>query len=243
MCEQPGKTTRNWQGWLELPDAEPVAGRGPWVDLSHPLGERMPRVPVVPEPSFTKFRRMPDDPFNVSEMHMVVHLGTHVDAPYHFIDDGPAMEGVPLERLSGAGVVWRIEAEPLQAIGPEVLERMEPRAQPGDIVMLDTGWSDQVGTERYERHPHLTAQAAEWLLEQRIKLLAVDFGTPEAAPEERWDGWHWPVHHTLLPYGVLIAEHLCRPRPLAGQRVEAMFLPLNLEGGDGAPARVVARTL
>ncbi len=54
-------------------------------------------------------------------------------------------------------------------------------------------------------------------------------------------GFDWPVHHILLGHGVLIAENLTNLRALAGHRIEAMFLALNIEGADGAPARVIAR--
>jgi kynurenine formamidase len=55
--------------------------------------------------------------------------------------------------------------------------------------------------------------------------------------------FNWPVHHILLSHGVLIAEHLTNLHALAGRRIEAMFLALNIQGADGAPARVVARPL
>ena len=240
MCEQRSGKIEGWQGWTDV-RPPPITGRGPWLDLSHPFNENIPRVPSVPAPRFPRFKHIPEDPFNVTEIHMVVHLGTHVDSPRHFFNDGPAFDEIPLERLYGPGVVWRIEAEPYQVIEPADLSRMRPELRPGDILLLDTTWSELVGTETYEQHPHLSEAAAEWLVEQKVKLLAVDFGTPDAVPEKRWEGWLWPVHHILLSRGVLIAEHVCNLKPLAGQRVEAMFLALNIEGSDGAPARVVAR--
>ncbi|HEU0246051.1 MAG TPA: hypothetical protein VFR38_03115 [Gaiellaceae bacterium] len=53
----------------------------------------------------------------------------------------------------------------------------------------------------------------------------------------------WPVHHVLLRDGVLISEQVANTRVLAGRRAEFVFLPLNIVGGDGAPARVLARPL
>jgi len=69
----------------------------------------------------------------------------------------------------------------------------------------------------------------------------VDFITPDLAVNRRPPEFRWPVHHILLSQGVLIAENLTNLRALSGQRVEVMFLALNIEGADGAPARVVAR--
>ena len=135
----------------------PMSGRRRSLALALGSIFPIPRMPSVPAPRFPRFKHIPEDPFNVTEIHMVVHLG---------------------ERLYGPGVVWRIEAEPYQVIEPADLSRMRPELRPGDILLLDTTWSELVGTETYEQHPHLSEAAAEWLVEQRVKLLAVDFGTP-----------------------------------------------------------------
>ena len=49
------------------------------------------------------------------------------------------------------------------------------------------------------------------------------------------------LFRSLLSNGVLIAEHLTELTPLAGNRVEIMFLPINIAGCDGGPARAIAR--
>jgi kynurenine formamidase len=70
--------------------------------------------------------------------------------------------------------------------------------QPGDILALDTGWAERFGTEEYEYHPSLSPEAADWLVRQRVKLLAVDFATPDLPVRRRPAGFNWPVHHRLL---------------------------------------------
>jgi kynurenine formamidase len=59
----------------------------------------------------------------------------------------------------------------------------------------------------------------------------------------RAEGFGWPVHKILLSRGVLIAEHLTGLAPLSGRRVEIIIGALNVEGADGAPARILARPL
>jgi kynurenine formamidase len=180
---------------------------------------------------------------NLTEMQMVCHFGTHVDAPCHFIPDGPAFHEIPLGRLHGPGVVWRIEAEPYGVIDAEMFARATPAARPGDIVLLDTGLSEHIGAEPYDQNPSLGVDAAQWLVEHGVKLLGVDFATPDLAVNHRPPGFDWPVHHVLLSNGILIAENLTNLRVLSGRRIEAMFLALNIEGADGGPARVVARAV
>lgn len=234
---------RRWQGWQPLPPTPRPAAGGEWIDLSHPLRPDLSRVPFFPAARFGRVMSMPDDPVNVTELHMVCHFGTHVDAPCHFLPDGPAFHEIPLERLHGPGVAWRLEAAPHETIGAAALARLRPPLEPGDIVLLDTGWAAHVGTPRYGEHPALGVDAAEWLVARGAKLVGVDFMTPDLAVNRRPPGFDWPVHHVLLAHGVLIAEHLTNLRPLAGRRIEAMFLALNVEGADGGPVRAVARTL
>lgn len=242
MCDARAYAGKGWKGWLELPSRGSAdVPAGAWVDLSHPLDEDMPRVAFFPVPRFERILSFPEHPLNVTEMQMCVHTGTHVDAPRHFFEDGPAFHEIPVERLSGSGVVWRIEKEPGSVIEPTDFVAAHPKVRAGDIVALDTGWSGRVGTDSYEDHPCLSVQAAQWLVEHKVKLLAVDFPTPDLAVRRRAKGFDWPVHHVLLSHGVLVSEHLTHLRTLAGQRVEFAFLALNIQGSDGSPARVMAR--
>lgn len=230
-----------WQGWPSAPRLEVPDGEGAWVELSHPLRDDLSKIAYFPTPKFGRIRSMPEDPLNLTEIQMVCHFGTHVDAPIHFIPDGPAFHEIPLERLYGPGVVWRIPCEPYATIEREHFAGQQPALRPGDILLLDTGWGSRCGTDVYDRHPALSVAAAEWLVEQGVKLLAVDFATPDLAVGRRPEGFDWPVHHVLLSRGVLIAENVTNVADLAGRRVDVMFLALNVEGADGAPARVVAR--
>ena len=230
----------SWQGWGA---GASVQSSPLWVDLSHPLRADLSRIPFFPAPRFERIMSMPDDPLNVTELQMVCHFGTHVDAPCHFIADGPAFHQIPLDRLCGSGVVIRLECEPYGLIEPSMLDTASSELRPDDIVLLDTGWAAHFGSELYERNPSLSVAAAEWLVERRVKLVAVDFATPDLAVSRRPPGFGWPVHHVLLSRGVLIAENLTHLGSLPAGRVEVLFLALNIEGADGAPCRVVARAV
>lgn len=232
-----------WLGWRAAAPPPAPDGSGAWIELSHALREDLGRIAFFPRPRFARIMSQPQDPVNVTEIQMVCHFGTHVDAPCHFISGAPAFHEIPLDRLHGPGVVWRLDCEPYGLIEPAMFEAATPAAQLGDIVLLDTGWADHIGTERYDQNPSLSVAAAAWLVERGVKLIGVDFATPDLAVNRRPASFDWPVHHVLLSHGVLIAEHLTNLHALAGRRIEVMFLALNIEGADGAPARVVARPL
>lgn len=243
MCDQTHLKNTRWKGWIEIPDPR-IVGGSDWVDLSHVLTEDLSAIPNYPKPSFSKFKQMPDYVSNITRMDMVVHHGTHLDAPNHFIVDAPSFDEVPLERLYGPGVVWSFEVPEYGLIDVEDLKSARPEVRPGDIVLFDTGWGRKMGTPEYDRHPSLSPAAAEWLLEQRVKMIGVDFSTPDLAPTNRPEtGFYWPVHHTLLPHGILIAEHVANLDALANRRIEAFFAGLSIADSDGAPVRAVARAI
>ena len=214
------------------------------MDLSHPLSKATPRATIFPEPNFHRIRSLPEDPLNITEMQMVVHIGTHVDAPCHFLEDGPGFHEIPLDRLSGPGVVVTIEGKTAgQTIGVDDFRAANVDIRPSDIVVLHTGWGERAHTHDYHDHPYVTPDAAGWLVEKKVKLFACDMPTPDMPTVRRPLDYDWPVHHILLRNGILISENVTGLKQLGGQRAEFMFVGLNIEGSDGAPARVLGRTV
>lgn len=243
MCDPVVNKAPGWKGWLDVP-APKMSGAGhPWGDLSHRLTEDLSRIPSFPQPRIRQISRIPEQRANVTEVHMVVHHGTHLDAPRHFIADGPTMDEVPLDRLYGQGVVWHCDVGDRGVIDVADLEAARPRMQPGDIVLFDTGRARYINTDRYQQHASLTGEAAAWLVAQGAKMVGVDFMTPDLAAHLRPADFAFPVHYTLLSRGVMIAEHVTGLETLAGHRIEAMFLGLNVAGSDGAPVRPAARII
>ena len=57
------------------------------VDLTHPFDEGMPVFPGLPEPSFRAIANVAEDGYAMTELHLLNHIGTHVDAPAHQIAD------------------------------------------------------------------------------------------------------------------------------------------------------------
>jgi kynurenine formamidase len=243
MCENRATRGTGWRGWQPLPEPKPVRPTGPWLDLSHPVSAGMPRADTFPPARLEYFMRLPDDPINVTRFEMIVHTGTHVDAPRHFYNDGPAFDEIPLNRLYGPGIVFHFDIDPGGVIGAKDFERQAAELRGGDIVALHTGWSEKVGTKTYDINPSISVEAAHWLVKRGVKLLACDFATPDLAIPLRKPGFTWPVHQALLGNGVLVCEHVTGVALLAGKRAEFIFGALNIAAADGAPARVLARSI
>lgn len=242
MCDGSGEEPRKgWAGWSVVPKRPTGGPFADWCDLTHSFSEHVPRSALFPAPILSKFASMPEKPLDVSRLDTVVHVGTHVDAPSHFYADGPGMDEVPLDRLIGAGVVASLRLPEFGEIGAHDLASVTPAVEEGDILAIHTGWEKRWGTGSWNRHPCLTQEAADWLVSKKIRLLAVDTATPDLAFDRRDADFDFPIHRTLLKYGVLIAEQVANLESLAGSRVEFMFCPVPILDCDGAPARVLAR--
>jgi kynurenine formamidase len=211
-----------------------------WVDLTQPLAPGMPKMSFMPDPQFEVLLDPGDRRPRVSRLSVCTHLGTHVDAPSHFVRDGKTIDQFPLERFLAPGVVWPVRVEPLQPITREHLRGLEVRR--GDVVVFSTGWGDLFRDPRYYQHPYLDDEVARWLVEQGVAMVGVDFLTPDKPPALRDAAFDYPVHNTLLGNEVLIIENLTGLRPLEGRRIELFAAPILVQAGvEAAPARVFAR--
>jgi kynurenine formamidase len=179
----------------------------------------------------------------VSQYSTIIHAGTHVDAPSHFIPGGQRMEDLDITRWVGPAEVLDLrDVGANQPVSGALLEERGRSVRVGDLVLLCTGWGEQRygQLEYWQDSPYLTADGAEWLVERGVKAAGFDFFQELAAKADRIAPEQYVVHRITLGSGVLLVEHLANLSPLAGRRVYAATLPLYLVGSEGAPARAVA---
>jgi arylformamidase len=214
----------------------------PLIDLTQPYRDGMFSQRLFPPVKVQRCIRIEESHVNVTCLDVCVHHGTHIDAPLHFIPDGRSADQLTLEEVSGPAVGLEVKRGPGEEISARDLEAQKQRVERGDIVFIHTGWGPYftADTERYELHPYLGVDAAEWLLERQVKLVALDVPTPDMPEPVRKPGFDWPVHHLLLGGGTLIAEHLNHLELVAGLRFRAFAFPLPIVGADGSPVRFVA---
>lgn len=211
-----------------------------WHDLTHPIDEDLVRLDFLPAP-----RTEPIDEalLAATELTMATHAGTHVEAPRHRFPDGDGIDAFPPDRFLGEGLVWEPGVGAEEPIAHGAVATLDDRLEPGDALLVRTGWAEFAGTDRYTKHPYLTADAAAWLVDAGVGWVGFDSPTPEkpADLQDPDDGFEYPVHTELLGNDVLIAENLTGLGPLAGERVEVAASPLPVVGCDAAPARIAAR--
>ena len=122
---------------------------------------------------------------------LTVHGATHMDAPLHFIAGGDDISQVRLEQVCGRALVLDLSGiEPGSAISPADFERADPGLRPGDIAILNTGYEHCPELEKY---CYLTREAARWLVDKKIKCLAMDILSVDPVSQVR------PIRPAIRP--------------------------------------------
>jgi arylformamidase len=209
------------------------------VDLSWPIYPGLSRIPMAPDIEMHPLMEIAKgDSSNITMITMASHVGTHMDAPCHFIQGARSIDQMPLDTFIGPLVTISVRRGPSEEIQVADVEGADVR--PGDIVFLHTGWSDRFGTPDYDDHPYLSVDVAKFLVERRVKMLGVDCVNVDWPICTRPPNYSRPIHNTLLGSEVLIIENLANLAAVAGRRARVYAFPLKYKNGDGAQTRVVA---
>ena len=203
------------------------------LDVSVPLRQGLPTYPNNPPFELQPIQRIADGgTANVSRLVMGTHTGTHVDAPFHFFDDGIGVDELPLELLIGRARVVEITGR-----GGIAAEDLQQAGLREDLrVLFKTSNSALWNSDTFhEDYAHITDSGARFLVEQGVKVVGVDYLSVEQFKKPGA-----PAHRTLLSNGVIIIEGLNLAEAEPGM-YEMYCLPLPVTGGDGAPARVILK--
>lgn len=218
----------------------------PLIDLSHPLiSNQIPACEGHPVYNACCIQSIAQgDVSNIHSLTIGTHTGTHIDAPYHFLNDGITVDQLDLSLLAAVPVViadMRTK-KAREAITWEDLERYEGRLRKGIALLLCTGWSRHWCKPVYSQHPFLDPKAARKILERGVKVVGVDAMSPDEITDETGDSTL--VHGIILGNGGAIIENLRGLEEVLDSGMEEdtlrlSALPLRLDGCDGSPIRAV----
>ena len=221
------------------------------IDLSHIVDSSVAIYPGDPEFSSCPHLTLSADGVNVSRISLGSHTGTHVDAPYHFIEDGKKIDEIPLSTFVGPAVVVDLTAQELgrelrerEAIQWADLQKYEDamRATKDAILLLRTDWSKYWSTPRYFDHPYVSVEAARRIVESGIRLVGIDTLSPDETILDEVEAAKHPYafHKIVLGAGVVIAENLTNLDAIQDGQWAVSLVPLKLGGCDGSPVRAMA---
>ncbi len=214
------------------------------VDLSHPVDDDTPVYPGDPVARFTPAATLAEDGYNVLHVSMGSQTGTHVDAPYHFLADGPRIDQLPLELFLGPAVVVDVRGKaPHGRIRWADLAPYADRLGPGRMLVLHTGWDEHWGTDAYFDHPYLTGDAAERIVAAGVRTVALDALSLDETVVGGEPAGGFAAHLAVLGAGGVIVENLRNLAAVHTTDPVVSVLPLRFAGADGAPVRAVALEL
>jgi len=203
------------------------------VDLTLSLSSGDRGVKIEPA------RRLETDGWNATTLSLYSHCGTHMDAPVHFGVGTQTIDCIAVEDFIGPAWVADVRpVEPRELIKPEHLGDIVDQFEPGDSLLICTGWSDYYGQDKYRNElPRLSAELARWCVDNKVKMLGVE---PPSVADVNNIKELTIVHRILFEANVIVVEGLANLASLSKPKVTFVALPLKIAGGDGAPARAVA---
>jgi kynurenine formamidase len=213
-----------------------------YVDLTFPIHTGMTTFPVYWHPfvEVTQLARLGIEQRETRKLVLGTHTGTHMDAPRHFIEGGQTVDEIPLELLAGPATILDFSCLPErhEISRDQIMDATG--GQPAERLVLRYDWSDHWGSDKYYRdHPFLSDTAATWLVDNGIRLLAMDTPMPDNPENGKGSTNDSPIHKIVLGSGAILVEYLCNLRTLTGPSFEFIVLPLKVSGGDGAPVRAI----
>jgi arylformamidase len=152
------------------------------IDLSQPWGHDTPPFPGQCGPSIQWEKRLSSERVNIQRIETTLHVGTHLDAPLHFVSAGKDIEAISLEKLYGPGIVVDISpyVSDYSIFTPDMI-RSTADVRPGDILFIHTGYHRYFvygiapDEERYFcKHPGPDRSFVDWSKEMNFRLLGVD---------------------------------------------------------------------
>ena len=211
----------------------------PLTDLTLKISPQLPSFPGSPRPQFITWAKNKTDGYNLEIVFLSSHSGTHIDAPFHFIDKGLKIDKIPLGRFVCDAILFRIKKGSNQSITKKDIMKFEKKHGKilhNSTIIFATGWYKNLSKKNYfDNNPGLSIDAARYLAAKRINLVGIDSPSIDLGKDS-----NFPVHHILLSKDVLVVENLCNLEKISGVFFKLIVLPLKLVGATGSPVRAIA---
>ena len=241
-------------------------------EMSHEWGHGAPSMPGFDDVVMYRSVKHAQHGVMAHRMRMVMHSGTHLNAPIHLIQKGIGVGDIAMEQLFGNGVIVSVPKKRWELISPADLEAAGSVIKEGDLVIIVTGWHHQYSDslEYFGDSPGLSVEAAQWLVDKGVALVGMD--TPQidhplatslgphrggplmnrlVAKYKKGTGldakkehpvWNG-AHKVLLGAGIPTIENVGGDvDDMLGKRALLHALPWYAKAGDACPVRLVAMT-
>lgn len=206
-----------------------------WVDISQRLDNQTPVWPGDAPFHYQLTGSISESgSVNVGQVTMSTHTGTHIDAPFHFDNQGQRVLDLDVNLYLGPARLIHLPG--VTEISEATLSHQSLSLEGVTRLLIYTGvWTDR---RRFpESIPAVAPELAEFLEAKGVRLLGLDLPSVDAL-----DSKELPAHHALARHGVHILEGVVLQHIPPGD-YELAALPLAFAEADGSPVRAVLRPL
>ena len=202
------------------------------IDLTLTVSDKIPTFPGSPRPNFIPWENIKEDGYNLELLFLSTHTGTHMDAPYHFLEKGAKIHEISLNKLVSEAVLiqsrgsrdrFGIKQISITKADIQKFEKQHGKIDGFSSVIFYTGWNvphlwgtyDDVtehlplspdnNQEKYyfTKNPGLSVSGAEYLASKKIKLVGIDSPSIDVGSDHKFS-----VHQIFAKKGILIVENL-----------------------------------
>ena len=209
------------------------------LDLTLTISNKIPTFPGSPQPKFIPWENVHDDGYNLEFLFMSTHTGTHIDAPYHFLEKGAKIHEISLKKLVSEAVLIQSKKKDGESITKTDIQKFEKKY--GKIasfssVIFYTGWQRNLQKKYYfTKNPGLSVSAAKYLASKKISLVGIDSPSIDVGTDSKFS-----VHQIFAKKGILIVENLANLEKIKSSKFHLVVLPLKLKNATGSPVRAIA---
>ena len=182
----------------------------------------------------------------ISVLSILVHNGTHIDAPRHMMEKGSPIDQMPLGQLVKEGVLINLPNKgPNSVVTIKDIQESGVELAPNRIPVIHTGFTEKTWgkPEFWTQMPYLEAGVGALMAGKGVPAVAMD-----VFPEKPlWRGVKldpgevWVANHlALFEKGIPLIQFVTNLSQIGTNKFVLIALPLNIKGGDASPARVVA---
>jgi kynurenine formamidase len=209
------------------------------IDLTLTVSDEIPTFPGSPQPSFIPWENVKEDGYNLELLFLSTHTGTHMDAPYHFLEKGAKIHEISLKKLVSEAILIKSKKKSGGSITKTDIQKFEKKH--GKIasfssVIFYTGWQRNLQKKYYfTKNPGLSVSAAKYLASKKINLVGIDSPSIDLGTDSKFS-----VHQIFAKKGMLIVENLASLEKIKSSKFHLVVLPLKLKNATGSPVRAIA---
>jgi len=209
------------------------------IDLTFSISSNLPSFPGSPQPQSIPWSNLKTDGYNLELLLLSSHSGTHMDAPYHFIETGSKINQIPVNRFVCNAILIKIKKSSNQLItfkDIRLFEKKHGMIPKSSTVIFHTGWQKNMKKDSFfKKNPGLSASAANYLVSKKINLVGIDSPSIDIGKDSKF-----LIHRLLLKNNILIVENLCNLDKIKKIYFKLLVLPLKLKDATGSPVRAIA---